>query len=62
MEQINNAIDKWILTKISQYKADQLKMTIEEASHSDLYATRQKTIDFLTRELTKRLNVISAAA
>lgn len=56
MKHINNAIDQWILNKISQYKADQLKMTIGEALSSDLYEVRQKTIDYMTREFIKSLN------
>lgn len=55
MEQINNIIDKWILNKISQYKADQLKMTLGEAMSSDLYEVRQKTINYMTREFIKSL-------
>ena len=61
MQNISSLIDKWLLTKISQYKADQLKMTIGEAQASDLYEARDKTIAFLTQHAINRLNRLETA-
>ena len=54
MQPISNLIDQWILTKIRQYRTDQLKMTLEEALSSNLYETRDKTIAFLTQQFINR--------
>lgn len=56
MQPISSFLTQWALNKISQYKADQLKMTIGEAQSSDLYVSRDKTIAYLTNYVISQLN------
>lgn len=56
MQQISSYLTQWALNKISQYKADQLKMTLEEAQASDLYVSRDKTIAYLTSYVVSQFN------
>ena len=59
MQNLGDIIIKWAITKIAEYKIDNLKMTIDEAKSSELYASRLSTIAFLEQEITKRLNSVS---
>ena len=56
MESISPLLDQWTLNKISQYKQDQLKMTLEDAQSTNIYELRDNTIAFLTQYVINKTN------